>query len=258
MNEEKTSKIRIILTIITVIILLGIAYFYIFGFPGLKIDSNQNKDSQETNLKINPDKEYIYFQNVTPISEELELYYKDPIINLKSDDAKNINEKYETLVSKNRGSETKTTNEEEKLVCFDEIATAKIIDFDSYEFKNYITLTALSYDYICPSSNNVINPAAYTFDTKTGKLLTMDEILQIYNLNSKDLRNKIAEKLKISSEKLTAENNELVNFIHIDETLNSLKYNETFNLYINSEGKLMVNCIVITDNLKYNEDIEIA
>ncbi len=186
--------------------------------------------NKENNVKkINEDKEYIYFINEDIVNEELFIINKYPIINLNSNDAKNVTLELENLVN------------EIKINANNEM----FLDYGIYETNNYVTLLIKPNNYI----NSVSNAKSFTFNKINGKLLSFLELLDIYNLKFDDVIREVL--LELNSEQ------KLVDGINIEATINNLNNQENYVIYIDEFDNLLLNFIVKNNFVDYNDTIKI-
>jgi hypothetical protein len=101
-------------------------------------------------------------------------------------------------------------------------------------------------NYSCGESQ-ISKISSYTFDVSTGKLISFDDLLKEYGLTYTEVLNKINSNL---------EENQVDDNIKIENTLNELKENNTYIVYISNEGSLVVKYIVKTNSVDYNDVIE--
>ena len=177
-------------------------------------------------IKIDKDKDLIYFENEEIVSEKLEISYKDVVININSDDAKKINnllnnEKNELIKNIKKSDDA----QDEDICDFEEsdgIYETKIRDYAIFKSNKYVTIVINDSSYNCESSFGIIDGlASYTFDLKNGKLLDEEDLLKKYDLTNDNLIEKVREQLK-TNQSITTNGN---NLIKINTLIN--KYEES-------------------------------
>lgn len=254
MKEENNSYIGFALFFFLIAILVAIGSFILY-FNKI----NFNNDQDDTNLEVklsdklkeNKQEDFIYFTAIENISTQNSLTYKKANINLKSDDAESVNEKLDDMYNKALTSVKKANNEENICNNSSEIYEAAILDYASYSYNKYITLLITENLYNC--TDEIEKPSkvtSYTFDTTTGKLISQEDLLKLFNLTYTEALQIIEEHLESLSS--TDENNILV-----DETMNKLKENETYTIFISETNHLAVKYIVKTNSIDYNDTIEL-
>jgi len=227
-----------------------------------KINTNNNEKTEENvvisdKYKIDKTKEYIYFDNIDSKSLEHEIIFQDIIININSNDAKNLETKLNNDMAELRKtykkiSDQELSEEDKERILYkeDDIYSTLFKKYTKYFYKNYTSLLVDSFDYDCYNGSTYKNSISYVFDTNTGKILTKKEILNIYNKNLDNLKLKVEEALE--SEQTEVEG---TNLIDITSTINSFDNDDNYALYINKSGFLVVSFLVKTTQIDYNDDI---
>ena len=242
--------------IIIAIVILGTYFLYSDEKKDTrsKTSTQEVTDSAQDKLKIEKNQDLIYFTNVETLSEKLGITTKDVVININSDDAKKVSQILANA-KKEQEKEIKTKADAPKnTTCdfteTDDLYEAPIRDYAILEEDNYITLIINDSFYNCASSFGIIEGfSAYTFDLKTGKLLTEEDLLTKYNLTKTLVNDQIRNHLRDTQNKNTEDT------IDITKTLSNMQYNETYALYINDSAELEVKYIVKTDGVDYNDTI---
>lgn len=250
MENNLRSKLGFIMFFLIVISLLIGGYIYMRYTINEK---NINKDNQEeiTDYRIDKNKEYIYYTNEDTLSSEGEFYYKDVIINLEC--ANVINE---TLEKDNKiyKENIKYISEQENLISDtinynnDNIYSMTFRDYKNYEYDKYISLVINEYNYSCFDNVTYKKSITYTFNKNENKLLSEDELLNMYDMNMDIIKEKVRVYLDSKQSKIDG-----VDVIKIDDTINELEYS----LYIDEFGKLCVSFLVKTTEVDYNEIMEV-
>lgn len=209
-----------------------------------------NKSKQENNifnetktisddLKIDKSKDFIYYTGDEVISTSLNIIKKYPVINIKSDDALKITNEiksYVDLVSK----DIEKSDEEE---CEDNILEATTLEYATFNYQEYASLLIRETSYNCEDGfSSVSKVKGYTVNVTTGEYLDFTKLLKKYNLTFTEVIEKIKENL----------NSEIV---QIEETIDNLKEQETFTSYIDEHGYFVLNYVVKTDEVDYNDTI---
>ncbi len=243
---------------------LGFAMFFLLiiflivgGFFFMKYELRKDKEPPKTkeekkNHKIDKNKDYIYFENEETISEEAEIYYKDVIINLNTQTVLNETLAKENKIYKNnilRISDVTIPFNEVIKYNYDNIYSLTFRLYETYEFGKYISLVIKDYDYSCFTSVNFNKVKAYVFNVNNGKLLSENDLLNMYGINMDTVKERIKEYLL---SKQTKENG--IEVIKIDETINDMN---NYSLYINEFGKLAISYLVKTTQTDYNEVMEV-
>lgn len=236
-TDRQNSKLTFFIFILVIIGLIVLGYFLIKK-PDI---SEKILDDTET-LEIDKTKNIVYYDNVDVISSEAQLEYKDIHINLNSDDAKELEAKLNNNMNKIRGKYTKLEDNSNQEIIneADGIAQAKIIDYNTFNSTNYVTIEVNEYEFLASAMSFDNKLTYYCLDKRNGKLLTNQIIMKQENLSADTIRTKIYDHIK--------DNNE----IDIDVTMNN-----PYTLYYNEYGKVKANIIVKIGDINYNDNVEI-
>lgn len=223
-------------------------------------NKNQEKIVTDTNEVVVSDKnkkdkskDFIYFIDEEIMSEELNLVYKMPVINLNSEDANRINEEIKSYATQIKG----TLEKGDPSKCYyeepNDIFKTDYLDYAVYTYQEYVTLLIRESNYSCQngfSSSSKVK--SYTFDVLSGHLLSMDALLSKYDMTLTKVLEQIREHL--NNEQTIVDG---IPNIKIEETINDLKSQETYVIYIDEYGDLILNYVVKTTSLDYNDTITI-
>lgn len=236
-TDRQNSKLTFFIFILVIIGLIVLGYFLIKK-PDI---SEKILDDTET-LEIDKTKNIVYYDNVDVISSEAQLEYKDIHINLNSDDAKELEAKLNNNMNKIRGKYTKLEDNSNQEIIneADGIAEAQIIDYNTFNSTNYVTIEVNEYEFLASAMTFDNKLTYYCLDKRSGKLLTNQIIMKQENLSADTIRTKIYDHIK--------DNNE----IDIDVTMNN-----PYTLYYNEYGKVKANIIVKIGDINYNDNVEI-
>lgn len=236
-TDRQNSKLTFFIFILVIIGLIVLGYFLIKK-PDI---SEKILDDTET-LEIDKTKNIVYYDNVDVISSEAQLEYKDIHINLNSDDAKELEAKLNNNMNKIRGKYTKLEDNSNQEIIneADGIAQAQIIDYNTFNSTNYVTIEVNEYEFLASAMSFDNKLTYYCLDKRNGKLLTNKIIMKQENLSADTIRTKIYDHIK--------DNNE----IDIDVTMNN-----PYTLYYNEYGKVKANIIVKIGDINYNDNVEI-
>lgn len=236
-TDRQNSKLTFFIFILVIIGLIVLGYFLIKK-PDI---SEKILDDTET-LEIDKTKNIVYYDNVDVISSEAQLEYKDIHINLNSDDARELETKLNNNMNKIRGKYTKLEDNSNQEIIneADGIAEAQIIDYNTFNSTNYVTIEVNEYEFLASAMTFDNKLTYYCLDKRSGKLLTNQIIMKQENLSADTIRTKIYDHIK--------DNNE----IDIDVTMNN-----PYTLYYNEYGKVKANIIVKIGDINYNDNVEI-
>jgi hypothetical protein len=236
-TDRQNSKLTFFIFILVIIGLIVLGYFLIKK-PDI---SEKILDDTET-LEIDKTKNIVYYDNIDVISSEAQLEYKDIHINLNSDDARELETKLNNNMNKIRGKYTKLEDNSNQEIIneADGIAQAQIIDYNTFNSTNYVTIEVNEYEFLASAMSFDNKLTYYCLDKRSGKLLTNQIIMKQENLSADTIRTKIYDHIK--------DNNE----IDIDVTMNN-----PYTLYYNEYGKVKANIIVKIGDINYNDNVEI-
>lgn len=257
--EEKTKATIGCILFLLLILIVGVGgYFYTFQNNKHKeVAENENKISDEN--KKDKSKDYIYYTDETVVSQNLHIVYKKPNINLKVLQAEAImteleNENNAYLSSIQKISETSNDTGEEIAFNTDDIYSATVRDYEDYIYKNYVSLIVTDYAYDCfHGIYDYIQIKSFIFDIVENKRISNLEILSDFNTNLSEVKEKIKEKLEMDQTVI-----EGVESIKIEETINNLDNNNSYGLYIDTSGNLIIKYIVKSNQKNYNEIMTIG
>lgn len=236
-TDRQNSKLTFLIFILVIIGLIVLGYFLIKK-PDI---SEKILDDTET-LEIDKTKNIVYYDNVDVISSEAQLEYKDIHINLNSDDARELETKLNNNMNKIRGKYTKLEDNSNQEIIneADGIAQAQIIDYNTFNSTNYVTIEVNEYEFLASAMTFDNKLTYYCLDKRSGKLLTNQIIMKQENLSADTIRSKIYDHIKDNDE------------IDIDVTMNN-----PYTLYYNEYGKVKANIIVKIGDINYNDNVEI-
>lgn len=236
-TDRQNSKLTFFIFILVIIGLIVLGYFLIKK-PDI---SEKILDDTET-LEIDKTKNIVYYDNIDVISSEAQLEYKDIHINLNSDDARELETKLNNNMNKIRGKYTKLEDNSNQEIIneSDGIAEAEIIDYNTFNSTNYVTIEVNEYEFLASAMTFDNKLTYYCLDKRSGKLLTNQIIMKQENLSADTIRTKIYDHIKDNDE------------IDIDVTMNN-----PYTLYYNEYGKVKANIIVKIGDINYNDNVEI-
>lgn len=264
MDELDRGKFGFVLFFVLVFGLILGGYFLMHYIETKEDDKDPDKvaEKQKDAMKIDKEKAYVYFRNENALSVELEIIYEDVVINLDSDDAKEVAAALnaETALLAKEVTYLDDVPEEERgelLYDVDNIYTAVVRNYEIYEYKNYVSLVVTDSTYNATGKSGEKTPKAYVFDITTGKLLATNELLSMYQKTTEDVIATVKQRSEETQQTVTTEEGTEEKLILIEETANNIKYNETACLYIDRFGALQLNYIVKTTQNNYNEIVDI-
>lgn len=222
---------------------LFVLIVFVLLLSGNYLIKNKNKISpvKIKDIRIDNSKDYIYFTDSDIASEELDLTYSTIHINMNSTDAKNKEDELNQEMNIAKGSIRKYSKEEvekkefTKTVQEGEIYYAEYLKYDVLVSDNYVTLETIKGHYNLSSSDDNNTIKYYTFSKEDGHIMSMDEIK-----NANKIKNSDIEKTK---EKYIEDNEDIT----IKE----------YELYIDKYGNTIMNLLVNSGDITYNDTVKI-
>lgn len=239
---EKNGWKFIVFAIIVLIIIVGGFFLMQKSFPKENITKVANKTSKKAkDIRIDKNKDYIYFENNETIAHDLDIEYKDVIFNFKN---------YESI-QKQLNDETKeykdalVIDEELEEADFDNVVKATYKTYEYYLYDNYISLVVNYYHFDREDLISYLDSDTYVFDKERGNRYTEDELLAKFNLTKEDVINKITN--HITDQNLLT-----------DEELDadaSIEVIDDYAIFVDRSGRLSISIVVKNDQKDYNEVI---
>lgn len=161
------------------ILIIFLCLFLLSGCKDKVLDEEVNEPVENYILeKVDNEKDIVYRSNYKKlVYEEKEYNLDNVILNIKSEDADNINLEIRSFV--NRSYKDMELND-------NILIRGNIIDYDYYITDKYVSIIQRYYPYI----NGTIGEEednVYVISLETGKLLDNKKILEIYNYNEEQL-----------------------------------------------------------------------
>ena len=249
MEENLKSKLGF-LVFTLIVLFIGIGGFF---FTRYELNNQEDKKNETKNIDYHIDKnqKYIYYKNLSVISEDAEIEYQDVVINIKGQEALTKSLQDENEIYKTNIKYISKENVTEEVIKYnnDGLYSLNFRVYSDYEYGDYVSLVVKDYDYSCFDFITFNKTKSYIFNTKTGEVLKEADILDKYNLNMDTLKEQMRTFLMGEQRK----ENE-VDVIQIDATINDLK---NYSLYINNYGSLCISFLVKTIDGSYNVDMEV-
>ena len=239
---EKNGWKFIVFAIIVLIIIVGGFFLMQKSFPKENTTKVANKTSKKAkDIRIDKNKDYIYFENSETIAHDLDIEYKDVIFNFKN---------YESI-QKQLNDEAKeykdalVIDEELEEADFDNVVKATYKTYEYYLYDNYISLVVNYYHFDREDLISYLDSDTYVFDKETGNRYTEDELLAKFNLTKEDVINKntnhITDQNLLTDEELDA-----------DASIEAI---DDYAIFVDRSGRLSISIVVKNDQKDYNEVI---
>lgn len=246
---------------------LGFALFSLFivfivlaGSIILYFDKNEKRVTLPSDDKVieisdkkkqEKEKDFIYFTDIVTLDAKANLIYKLPIINLQGTKISDINEEIKNYVAdvKKSAERIETPLESCPDASVGDIKVAHSLSYAIYNYDKYSTLFMEESAYSCESvTSDTLSLKSYTFNNITGEYLSMEQLLKLNHLTYTEVLDKIKAELTLNA---SHEGSTIL----VDATLNELKANRSYVIYLTEEGSLIVKYIVKTTSVDYNDII---
>ena len=237
---EKNGWKFIVFAIIVLIIIIGGFLLMQNSFPKENTTKVVNKKLKKIkDIKIDKDKDYIYFENSETIAHDLDIEYKDVVFNFKNQES----------IQKQLNDETKEFKDaivvDEDEGDFDNVVRATYKTYEYFLYDNYISLLVNYYHFDREDLISYKDSDTYVFDKETGNRFTEDELLGKFNLTKDDAIDKIKE--FIEGQDLLREEE-----LDVDATIQLI---DDYALFVDRSGRLTISIVVKNDQKDYNEVI---
>lgn len=254
MQDKKSNCLGFVFFFLIILLIIGVgSMFLLLEKKSDKKEKNSIKEVVvDDKMKKDKKKDFIYYENEEEISKTFSIVNKYPIINLESEEAtKTTNElkNYVNAIKNTLKNTDETTCGENEVI--DHIYETKFLDYTIYSYQEYITLLIRESNYNCftgISSSSLMK--SYTFNVLTGEKLSFSALLTKYNFTLAEVINQI----RVNLEEQQSVIEEIPN-IKIEETISNLKEQETHVIYIDEFGNLVLNYVVKTNTVDYNDSI---
>ena len=260
MDNTKNVFGLVFFIIILLIFIVG-GYFFMDYMLNDYNKNDPKKDDGITELKeirIDTDKDYIYYENTTDILHEEHISKEDVIINIKGfeDINSNLHEELASL-SANQVLISDVDLEDDSTCIVNEagLYSFNYREYVDTEFADYISLVINDFSYNCINGSRIENIKGYVIDKNTGKQITEEELLRKFNISDETIISAIRERL---SDTQVLDEGEQV--IDIDGTINDIQngeYGKVKALSISKTGQLVINFVVKSNRINYNDSIEL-
>lgn len=248
-NRTKNIIMSVMFFLFIVALIIG-GYIYVSDLSKTNNKTNKISEKRKKDYRIDKTKDYIYFENEELISADPEITYSDIVLNVLG--AEIINSTLKEEMNEIRSSVVKLneTNREEREPLYSEsdIYSAKERVYKLYKNKSYYSVVISNLDFNCYDDFSVNNILGYVIELSTGNILTNENIIEKYNLNVEDIKNKVSAKL-VEEQGTNEEGKPIIN---VEETLNTLFDN--YVLYIDNSN-VYISFIVKTNFVNYNESV---
>jgi hypothetical protein len=228
----KQNKSSFLLFLFSVLLIVVGGFIYVYIFINSPKEEEQDLVEEKIDYRIDKTKDYIIFSNEVVLLEDEEHPISNYDININLKD-------YDTLEKTLNNFDNKIEYEKNILKKFE------YREYEIINYENFISLIVKTYLYET-DINNALDINAYIFDKENGSLVSEEKLLEKYGKTSKQVKDKVEEKLKINQ--VVEDDEDLIN---INDTLNPFQYI----LYISKIGDLKVEYIIKSTENDYYDNI---
>ena len=257
---DNTKNVVGLIFFIIILLLFAVGGYFFMNYMLDDFSKESNDDNGITELReirIDATKDYIYYENNEDILPEEHIEKQDVIINIKG--FENINESLEQELA---AYDEEMVSIDEATIPEGEVCTneANLYSFPYREYQDtvfgdYISLVINDFTYNCVSGNRIDNIKSYVIDKISGDLYTSEELLVKFDISEDDILTQVRDRLND-----TQVLNEGSEVIDIEGTINAIEtgeYGTVKSLSISKTGELVINFIVKSNVINYNDSIEL-
>ncbi len=250
---ENTKNIIGVCFLGGIILLFVVGGYFLMDYMTHENHTGTTVVNDDNDMRIDSTKDYVYYENSEEIIDEI--YKEDAVLNFKG--LENINAELHQELNEISNTKAYYTNQElpEGTTCDNNLYSFTYREYSDNTFNDYVSLVVNTYDYTCGVGSKIKSIKSYVVNKKTGELLTNQELLDSFGVSEDTIYESVQKRLN-NTQVLDGEEQ----VINISETLNNLKssdYGVNKALSVSKNGKLMLNFIVISNKINYNDSIEI-
>lgn len=242
----KTNQIKVYFFIFVILVFIFGGFYLMKKSEKLKnVVDKKVTEVQDTDIRLDKTKDYIYYSDVNVVEGELDIEYKN--ININFEDKEGV----AAIVNKENEEMSKSpvydeTNEEAN---YNHLISAKFAKYEIIHYVDYITLVVNKYSFDYKTIITTLGSDVYVFDKTSGKLYNNDELLSKFSVNKDDINEKV--KTYLNDKNLVSEENK----IDVEKTISN---NTKYNLYVDKLGRLVISILVKAEKSDYNDIIVLS
>lgn len=255
---DNTKNIVGLVIFIVILLLFAIGGYFFMNYMLDDFSKETNEDNGITELReirIDSTKDYIYYENSEDILHEEHITQEDVVINIKD---------FETI-NNDLASELDTYNNEKVYLdeapagttCTNEenLYSFPYREYEDTTFGDYISLVINDFTYNCTNGSRIANIKGYVIDKNTGDIIPEENLLQEFEITEEDILTQIRQRLN-DTQVLDGD----TQVIDIEGTISDIQngeYGTVKSLSISKTGELVINFIVKSNVINYNDSIEL-
>lgn len=227
---------------LSVTMFILIVFVLLLGGNYLIRNKGQKPTTKIIDIRMDSSKDYVYFTDSKTVSEDLDLVYNTIHLNIDSKDAKELENLLNEEMAKAQKS-IKTLDEvviDKKNIVYEldddnKIYEADYLKYDILESDNYITVGTIKGHINITSDEDNNTLKYYTFSKKDGHIMSLDEIKSAGKITNDSIEKAKENYLKDKE----------------DTTI------KTYELYIDKYGNTIMNLLVNSGDITYNDTVKI-
>ena len=227
---------------LSVTMFILIVFVLLLGGNYLIRNKGQKPTTKIIDIRMDSSKDYVYFTDSKTVSEDLDLVYNTIHLNIDSKDAKELENLLNEEMAKAQKS-IKTLDEvviDKKDIVYElddnnKIYEADYLKYDILESDNYITVGTIKGHINITSDEDNNTLKYYTFSKKDGHIMSLDEIKSAGKITNNSIEEAKENYLK-------------------DKENTTIK---TYELYIDKYGNTIMNLLVNSGDITYNDTVKI-
>ena len=227
---------------LSVTMFILIVFVLLLGGNYLIRNKGQKPTTKIIDIRMDSSKDYVYFTDSKTVSEDLDLVYNTIHLNIDSKDAKELENLLNEEMTKAQKS-IKTLDEvviDKKDIVYElddnnKIYEADYLKYDILESDNYVTVGTIKGHINITSDEDNNTLKYYTFSKKDGHIMSLDEIKSAGKITNNSIEKAKENYLKDKE----------------DTTI------KTYELYIDKYGNTIMNMLVNSGDITYNDTVKI-
>lgn len=227
---------------LSVTMFILIVFVLLLGGNYLIRNKGQKPTTKIIDIRMDSSKDYVYFTDSKTVSEDLDLVYNTIHLNIDSKDAKELENLLNEEMARAQKS-IKTLDEvviDKKDIVYElddnnKIYEADYLKYDILESDNYITVGTIKGHINITSDEDNNTLKYYTFSKKDGHIMSLDEIKSAGKITNNSIEKAKENYLKDKE----------------DTTI------KTYELYIDKYGNTIMNLLVNSGDITYNDTVKI-
>lgn len=256
--DNRNTLGAITLGIIILVFIIG-GFILMKNITSKEDNINNKENNNITDLRIDTSKDYVYYENGEEVLDSAEIHKEDVILNFKTmiDLNNTLHNEVEKIYSNIvKISDVIIPKNTEYTKNESGIYSMEYREYADQKFGDYQSLVILDYKYNVVDGSTINNIKSYVVNINTGKLIDNQTLLTSFNITDEAIIDAVTKRLN-DTQVLDGD----TQVIDIDGTINNIKasdYNSGIKaLSISKNGKLVLNFIVKSNKINYNDSVEI-